>query len=244
MSAGEETETMAQAQLKEPFTGTAEEKAERLCTLLAEAIADADEAVFDADRVEPIETGARSGFWPWTSGGYHFCLPASLSYHWGSGGAPAPIQSLIDSGNEIIAEEWRRQNPDRPGLVECIHSEGEHTGIAQEWQQEAEEWESEAWANDDDCYFYKGRVIFLVPNDPSYRSEEAPEPGEPYIYVDAYLNTDLNYGRDYINWLSCYGSNPNQTAGEFKRCFTVPQFEALSEEEMGALVVEALKSLP
>jgi hypothetical protein len=41
------------------------------------------------------------------------------------------------------------------------------------------------------------------------------------------MTTDLGYGRDYIGWLSCYGSNPNQTRGDWKKTYTVARLEKL-----------------
>jgi hypothetical protein len=73
----------------------------------------------------------------------------------------------------------------------------------------------------DDIYFWKVRAMFHAPDDPNN------ETGEPEVYFDAYINTDLGYGRDYIGWLSCYGSNPNQTRGDWKKTYTVARLEKL-----------------
>lgn len=218
-----------------------QDQARALTTVLARALRDHDEAVFDYDvenRVEEIESTARDGFWPWTSGGFNVTLAASLAHHWGTGSAPAPLQPMLDSGAAIIAEEWDRQHPDQP-FDKAVAGE-----LGPEVEAKAQEWESEGWMSDDDAYFWKARVMFLAPDDMSYRSEEAPEPGEPYVYVDAYLNTDLNYGRDHIRWLSAYGSSPNQTSGDFKRVYTLDRFAALTDDDMENLAVEAMKELP
>lgn len=221
------------------FSGTVTDKAETLCKLIARGMGEGDDAIFDYDyegRVEPIEFEARDGFWPWTSGGFEVCLPAALSHHWGTGCAPAAIQPIIDRGSEIIADEWAGHYPERPDFMTCITANPGDTGY--EWQSEAEEWESESWLSDTDCYFWKARVIFYAPDDMQN------ETGEPEIYVDAYLNTDLNYGRDSIPWLRAYpGGKSDQTHGDFKRTIPLRVFEALTESEIEALAAMAVASL-
>jgi hypothetical protein len=179
---------------------------------------------------------ARDGFIPWTSGGYEICLPATLSHHWGSGSAPAPVQPWLDEGERFIAEEWTRQFPDRPGLVDCICAGEGEPGY--QWQSEAENFECEAWSADTDCYFWKARVMFIAPDD---RQNES---GKPEVYIDAYLNTDLNYGRDHIGWLRCYGTDPNQTIGEFKRTYALSTFARMKPDQLARLAQQAIASLP
>ncbi|WP_158010656.1 hypothetical protein [Tardibacter chloracetimidivorans] len=203
---------------------------------MAEALGSYDDAIFEYEphkRVEEIETEARDGFIPWTSGGYEVCLPASLSHAWGSGSAPEPIQKIIDNETDLIADTWKQQYPDRPPFLECVL--GEH---GQELEEQAQEYEMESWQGDDSCYFWKARVMFLAPGDPQN------ETGKLEVYLDAYLNTDLNYGRDHISWLRCHGSNPNQTVGTFKRTIDADVFASMTEEQLDALVTEAIKSLP
>lgn len=213
-------------------------RTQELVALLAEAIGDADEACFQypfADQVEAIETEARDGFIPCTSGGHHVCLAAALSHHNSTGCAPAAIQPIIDQANGMIVDEWSRQYPDRPGLWDCIGAQAGEPG--HEWAREAEEWESESWANDTDCYFWKARAIIYSPED------HQNETGDWEVYIDAYLNTDLNYGRDHISWLSCYGSNPNQTVGDFKRTIPIAEFAAMDTAAIEAIVAEAIAAL-
>ncbi len=216
-----------------------QDKCKELVCLLAEAIGDNDEAIIDydnIDRVEAIETEFRDGFIPFTSGGYHVCLPAALSYHWGTGMAPAPVQPLIDSGERIIAEEWARQYPERPPLVDCITAREGEPG--HEWQSAAEDWEMESWQSDDDCYYWKARAMILAPDDRGNAT------GEPEVYIDAYLCTD-SYGRDNISWLACYpGGKADQTVGDFKRTIPAAEFETLTTEALEALAAEAMASLP
>lgn len=214
------------------------ERTQEIVSLLAEKIGDADEACFQypfADRVEKIETEARDGFIPWTHGGHHVCLAAAVSHHQSTGCAPAAIQPYIDEGERMIAEEWARQHPERPALWDCINAGPGEPGY--EWQGEAEEWECEAWAHDDDCYFWKARAMIHAPGDLQNES------GEWEVYVDAYLNTDINYGRDHIAWLSCYGGNPNCTVGDFKRTIPLADFIQLDTAALEAIVNEAIAAL-
>lgn len=204
---------------------------------LAEMLRDGDDAILDYDverRIEPIEHEPRSGFWPWTSGGFEVCLPAALSHHWGTGCAPAPIQPLIESGESFIAEAWAERYPDRPALVACICDES----IPDEWRQEAEDWESEAWSEDTDCYFWKARVMFEDAGDMNGDGKAA------RVHIDAYLNTDLNYGRDDIPWLRCYGRKADQTWGDFKVSFPLDKFARLQPKHLEALISSARRKLP
>lgn len=204
---------------------------------LAEMLRDGDDAIWDHDverRIEPIEHEPRSGFWPWTSGGFEVCLPAALSYCWSTGSAPAAIQPMIDQGDRFIAEAWRERYPRRPSLDDCIAG-GE--GIRPKWQSEAEEWETEAWMADDDCYFWKARVMFEDAGDMNGDGVA------PRVHIDAYLNTDLNYGRDDIGWLSAYGQKTDQTWGNFKVSFPLAKFARLQSKHLSALVSSAQRTL-
>jgi len=224
--------------LQNPVFDQADANAAELASLLCEALKDNDEAIFAYDaKPEPIETEPRDGFWPWTSGGYHMCLPAMLSHHWGTGRVPASLQPMIDEGDRIIANEWARRFPDRPPLLDCIAA-WEETDPLHKWHEAACEWECESWNEDTDCYFWKARVMFLAPGDMQN------ETGKPEVYIDAYLNTDLNYGRDHIPWLRAYGTNPDQTTGSFKRTIPLADFIAMDSAALEALCAEAIASLP
>ncbi len=223
------------------FPQRAADNARRLIEKIAVGMADADEAVYDTHPVEAIESEPRSGFWPWTSGGSMIVLPAALAHHWGTGNAPAPLQPLLDAGARLIEESWAEQYPDRPSLTACITAEPGTP--AAEFQSAAERWEVEAWEADEDVYFWKARAMFLAPEDTSFDPDEAPD-GGPYVYIDAYLNIDLNYGRDSIGWLRAYGSEPNQTAGDFKRVIPLAEFVTLDEDGLDAIAAAALAALP
>ena len=217
------------------FTEQHSAKAYTLALAIADGMKNNDEAIYyygDNEGIEPIETAARDGFIPYTSGGFEICLPASLNHAYGSGSVPAPIQPIIDSWLKDCADDWAREYPDRPSLMDCICGDDESLRDA------ACEYESEYLCNSDESYFWKSRIMFLDADD---RQNET---GKPEIYIDAYLNTDIGYGRDHIPWLSHYGSNPNQTIGSFKLTIPADDFAKLDDDALEALAIQAVKQLP
>jgi hypothetical protein len=70
------------------------------------------------------------------------------------------------------------------------------------------------------------------------------ETGKPEVYIDAYLNTDIGYGRDHIAWMPHYGGKANQTVGSFKLTMPADDFAALDDDALEALAIEAVKQLP
>lgn len=83
-------------------------------------------------------------------------------------------------------------------------------------------------------YFYKVRCQYYTADNPRNES------GEDEVHFTAYLNTDLEYGRDYIPWLSYTGGKADQTYGGFGE--TVPVSE-LTPERFEELYEEALDAL-
>jgi hypothetical protein len=206
---------------------------------IAEGMQALDEAVIEYDpvsRIEAIEHDSRDGFWSWNSGGYEVCLPASLYSAWSSGQCPAPVASIIRSGNTMIADEWKRQHPGRPEFDECVCAGAGDPGY--EWQEAAQEWEQEGWQSDDDCYYWKARVIYYAAGAIGNTS------GQDEVYLDAYLCSD-SYGRDTISWLACYpGGKADQTAGNFKLTLPVDKFAALHPDQIARMVKTAMRKLP
>jgi hypothetical protein len=209
--------------------------ARAIALALGQLMIDGDEACIDgdpADRIEEIEHESRDGFIPFTSGGFEVCLPAALAHHWGSGCAPAAVQHIIDRQEPSIADDWQRQHDDAPPFLECVNAE---EGPAAAWRERAQEFEAEWWAEDTDCYYWKARVMFEDVDDHNGGSE-------PRVQIDAYLCLD-SYGRDYISWLSCYGTNPNRTVGDFKAVIPLDKFVALQPSHINAIVKGATKRL-
>lgn len=217
------------------FTEQHKSNAYTLALAIANGMKSNDEAIFyygETEGIEPIEDKARDGFIPYTSGGFEVCLPASLNHANSSGAIPAPLQPIIDTWLTDCADAWALEFPDRPAFEDCV------CGNDERLREEAWEYESEYLCNSDECYFWKARVMFLAPDD---RQNES---GKPEVYVDAYLNTDIGYGRDHIPWMPHYGGKADQTIGSFKITIPADQFAALDDEALGALAIEAVKQLP
>lgn len=204
---------------------------------LALAIADGmkrnDEAIYyygDDEGIYPIESNARDGFIPYTSGGFEVCLPASLNHAYGSGSIPAPIQPIIDSWLKDCADEWEREFPDRPPLEDCFCGDDEDLRTL------AGDFESDYLCNSDESYFWKARVMFLDADD---RQNES---GKPEVYIDAYLNTDIGYGRDHIPWVAPLGGKANQTIGSFKLTIPADDFAAMDDDALEALAIATARA--
>jgi hypothetical protein len=217
------------------FTEQHKSNAYKLALAIADGMKSNDEAIYyygETEGVEPIESQARDGFIPYTSGGFEVCLPASLHSAYSSGRNPAPLQPIIDGWLKDAADEWAREFPDRPSLDDCA------CGDDEKLRQEAWDYESDYLCNSDECYFWKARVMFLDSDDRQNQS------GKPEVFIDAYLNTDIGYGRDHIPWMPHYGGKANQTIGSFKLTIPADSFAALDDDELEALAIEAVKQLP
>lgn len=177
-------------------------------------------------KVEPVETEAYDGFIPYTDGGYDGIAYGLLSYAHGSGSAPAPIQRIIDSTLKDAEAEFERERGIHPDKLE------RDSELLEDWY----EFESN-WLSEGGTYFYKVRVLFYRPD--NYRNDS----GDYEVRMFAYLNTDLEYGRDSIPWLRCYGSNPDQTTGDWERTMTAAEFNALGNEGIDKLIEEATAHL-
>ena len=217
------------------FTEQHKSNAFALALAIADGMKSNDEAIFyygDDEGIEPIETKARDGFIPYTSGGFEVCLPASLYHAHSSGRIPAPLQSIIDGWLKDCADDWAREYPEKPSLEDCV------CGNDEKLREEAWDYESNYLCNSDECYFWKARIMFLNADD---RQNET---GKPEVYIDAYLNTDIGYGRDHIPWVAPLGGKANQTIGSFKLTIPADQFAAMDSDALDALAIEAVKQLP
>ena len=217
------------------FTEQHKSNAYKLALAIADGMKSNDEAIYcygETEGIEPIESEFRDGFIPYTSGGFEICLPASLYSANSSGRIPAPLQSIIDGWLKDCADDWAREYPEKPSLEDCV------CGDDDDLRAEAEEFETDYLCNSDECYFWKARIMFLGADD---RQNET---GKPEVFIDAYLNTDIGYGRDHIPWMPHNGGKANQTVGSFKITIPADQFAALDDEALDALAIEAVKQLP
>lgn len=187
---------------------------------------------------EEIENEHRSGFIPWTEGGWIAVLNACLAYAHGSGGGPKAVQPIIDSTLDDAAVafcEDRKWKLPSEGAAEAawvlIGALPDDSDDREAWY----EWENE-WLFEGGTYFYKVRAIYYMPDNSDNQT------GEPEVYFDAYLNIDFEYGRDSIPWLSAYGQNTDQTSGTWKRTIPVREITPELIAELTQQAIEALAS--
>jgi hypothetical protein len=175
-------------------------------------------------RVEEIENEARSGFFPFTEGGWEGIVYATLWGAYSSGSIPAVIQPFIDSSLNDCQEEWDRENPEHPYswlFEDDAEDQGQVTLLGksterEHWREKFYEFETE-WMSSGDTYFYKVRAIYYGPS--NHRNES----GEPEVFLMVGINTDFEYGRDHIPWLSYYGSDPHCTKWLWEKNIPVSQ---------------------
>lgn len=182
--------------------------------------------------VGEVENQARDGFYPYTQGGFEGIVTATLAAADSTGSAPAVIQPYIDQDIKDAEEEWDRQNPEHP--IAWIYAED---SVEREiWRERWGEFQYE-WMSEGGTYFYKVRCLFFGENNRGNQT------GKPEIYFMVGINTDFEYGRDEIPWLSAYGSKTQQTEWCWEK--TVPVDEITPEliDSMTRDAIDALTKL-
>lgn len=192
---------------------------------------------------DEVENKSRSGFIPYTDGGFDGIGYASLSYADGSGSAPAAIQGYIDQAHKDAREVWDEKHPDKTYemiFATTVEEEGQEVlpGVAKSTQADADRqeyytFESESMS-EGGTYFYKVRAIFFDVSNSRNQSKK------PEVYFMVGLNTDFEYGRDNIPWLSAYGAKTQQTEWPWEK--NVPVDE-ITEELIETMVEEATAAL-
>lgn len=194
-------------------------------------------------RSDEVENESRDGFIPYTDGGFEGVAYATLGYADGAGCAPAIIQPYIDAEHKAAQEAWDEGHPERTYetiFAETVEEAGQTPLPGFKPSMEAEHARDEYYQFEHDymseggTYFYKVRAIFF---DTDNRRNES---GKPEVYFMVGINTDFEYGRDSIPWLSCYGGNPVQTTWPWEK--TVP-IEDITEELVATMVEEATAAL-
>lgn len=191
-------------------------------------------------RVEEVPGESYDGFIAFTNGGWEGIVYADMRAAYGSGSIPKAIQPYIDSTIKEAEQAFEEKHgvsvediykfgddPDQIPLIEGVR-ETEHP-LRETWSEFEDEWMSEGGT-----YFYKVRALYYHPD--NHRNET----GEDEIIFCVGINTDFEYGRDSIPWLSCYGGNPQQTQWLWEKTVKVSEITSdllkqMEEEAFAAL---------
>lgn len=170
---------------------------------------------------DETETKAYDGFIPYTDGGFTVTGYADFASAYGSGCVPVAIQDMLDSTLEKCRREFEREHGVDPWEMDDDHE------LREEWY----EYEN-TWLSEGTTYFYRVRALFYEAGN---RHGEEGYRDVDHVYFDAYINTDLEYGRDYIAW-----AGGNQTHGGWKR---VIKADRLNEKAIRKLAEEAINNI-
>lgn len=207
-----------------------------------------DAGVYDAD-VQGIEHESRSGFIPFTNGGWEGRAQCSFQrgkdfFKCMAGYSEGDYKTMLSEFRSALETgRWKALNIHKgetipalpPGEMtdkevwdfyneEPVFDDGKqlemfnrkeigwqyYEPLAWRWQ---EGWEQ----GDDDVFFLDFRCVFYSAD--NYRNES----GEDEVYFFAGVNTDFNYGRDAITWMTAYGKSPNQHVCEFGKTVKVSE---------------------
>ncbi|MBO6814547.1 MAG: hypothetical protein JJ891_06790 [Rhizobiaceae bacterium] len=238
-------ETGNRYNLDEPFEGEVHDLCREYIAELIEYLVSSDMSYQYEAEPEEIENVSRSGFIPFTEGGWQMCLPQVIGFDIGTGKVPEPIQEIIDANADDVAELWFEDETGQSITTLGEFKERyEKLNAVQHWIEEQGEkaeslresywdFEHEYWM-ESGVYFWKARAIY-------YDAENSDNvTGEPEVYFDAYLNTDLDYGRDHVSWLTYMGGKADQTHGNFKKVVKVSD---IKPGTITSLALEALNHL-
>lgn len=215
-----------------------ETEAQTLNERLLDAMAEVTEALHSAPGVfqywaepEEIETEARSGYIPFTDGGAHVCVGAVLSYCLSSGSFPTEVvREYAERIQGYAQKEWERQTgKSLDSVMNARDSDDKATRDQAEsdWD-EFGEFEHEYLMEGCEFYYKARAILYRAGN---WRS---PDKSQDVVLFDVYLCMD-SYGRDSIPWLKAYGSNTDQTEGDYRRVVPVSE---LSDDRLREIVEE------
>jgi hypothetical protein len=227
----------------DPF-GRIHEMTKHWCKEIVETVRHFDDCS-GIHNLDEIETEHRDGFIPFTNGGWDGIAYADLGYAEGSGCPPKAVQPIIDSIKKGAEEDWDKEHPEHtvewlykydPVELDQLHlfdvakyGPSKRDKLLEEFQ------EHESAQFSEGCtYFYKARAIYY--DNESHRNEL----GVPEVLFCVGINTDLEYGRDSIPWLSCYGGKTQQTEWLWEK--NVPAAD-VTEELIATFIDQALEAL-
>lgn len=195
-------------------------------------------------KLDEVENRSRDGFIPFTDGGFNGIAYADLASAEGSGAVPAAIQPYIDSAHKDFDEEWDREHPE--ATVEMLHAStpedegqlqlpGLERGYRQQHPLLEEYWTAQHESlSEGGTYFYKVRALF-------YGDQHASEDrGDPEVLFCVGINTDFEYGRDSIPWITYYGKPAQQTQWCWEKTVKLSD---LNEELIDEIIREAVNAL-
>ncbi len=195
-------------------------------------------------RLDEIENERRDGFIPYTSGGFDAVGYGDAGLGLGSGSLPEAVRPYTDSAAKQHDEEWDQENPEHTTAWIFYRDIDDQlllfNGVDPQ-RSAREEWEEEYYESYDAVfqegwtYFYKVRALFH--NGSSITKSES---GEPEVLFCVGINTDFEYGRDNIPWLSVYGSNPNCTDWLWEKTVKVSD---ITNELVETMIEEASNAL-
>lgn len=225
--------------VRAPFMPPVRDMVKTWCEDVLDSLSCAD-AVYST-KIDEVENEHRDGFIPFTEGGFDGIGYANMGHAIGSGRIPIAIEPYVASSQKDAEEEWDRQNPEH--TVAWLYEEapedaGQHYLFARSieretWREKWYDFESE-WHNDGGTYFYKVRALFYDTDNSNNQS------GQPEVFFMVGINTDFEYGRDYVSWLTAYGSSPHCTKWVWEK--NIPAAE-ITPELMEQFAKEASEAL-
>ncbi len=190
--------------------------------------------------IDEVSNTPCDGFIPFTDGGFDGLGYGDMNHAHGSGCVPNAIQPYVDTAIKDAENDWDEQNPDHP--ISWIYADDDADQLTMpgiEKPREREHWREKWYEFEDDhmreggTYFYKVRVLF---HGEDHRSES----GEPEALFCVGINTDFEYGRDYIGWLSCYGKSPHCTKWLWEKTIKIKNLNAKRVESLTRQAIKAL----
>ena len=207
------------------------------------------EDVYNTD-LDEVRNTPCDGFIPFTEGGFNGIGYATMSAAHGSGSTPKAIQPYLDQAIKDAEEAWDADHPD--ATVAMIYADPEPVALEKAGQLVIpgvgptpdylrehplrEDWynfETES-LQEGGTYFYKVRVLFYDVDNSSNQT------GKPEAYFFVGINTDFEYGRDSIPWMTCYGKPAQQTAWLWEKNFAL---EDLTDDLVDEMIAEASSAL-
>lgn len=213
-----------------------------MCRRWVQEVLEAIEGFEDVTHTNVSEVCNRSydGFIAFTDGGFDGLGFGDMGHAHGSGSAPQAIQPYIDSALKDIEKDWDKENPEH--TVEWCHQEDDTLQLVMPGfvpSREREMWQQKYWEFEDanmsegGTYFYKVRVLF-------HGDQHSSESGEPEALFCVGINTDFEYGRDHIPWLTCYGKSPHCTKWLWEKTIKIKD---LRNQRIDSFISQASKAL-